>query len=791
MQVKKLKIVRSVMLATASGLAMPVLPAGAAAQTQQQSMPQANTEVTPQSTDDGAAKEIIVTARKRSESLSDVPISITALDNRELVRQGSRSIADIGRTTPGLVVVPSPFGSGGTPLIRGVSSFAGAATVGIYLDDVPLQFRPTPFAANPDPFLFDIDQVEVLRGPQGTLYGASSMGGTIRYVSRGPSFTEFTGQGRAEVASVDGGDMNYEIAGAIGGPIVEDVLAFRVSAAYRREGGFIERRSRTTNQIIEENIDDSEVFSVNATLAWRPTENLEIKPSLLYQRVETDDFPLFMPALLGLSQFNTSEQPATDYFYVPSLTVNYDFGSASLTSITSFMKKRSEGLTDYSTLQANFIIGADFLPGFEDLPSTSRATLDQKHVTQEIRLASTSDGPLSWIVGAFYRRTDDTFNQFVRDEAIDLLFIELTGVDTETLLGIPVLPNQGVFQGATRTIDEQYAAFGDLTYAITPQLKASVGVRISRSSVDFDRTTQGPLNGGVQTIQGTQSDTPITPKFGLSYQFDDGPLLYATAERGFRPGDVNAPVPADRCAADLAAFGGIVPENFDSDALWSYEVGAKADLFQRKLAVNLAVYQLDWTDIQQEIALPNCGFAFVDNLGTARSRGFEFEMQARPFEWLTLGARIGYVDAQLTSDILAPPNADTGEQGVISISGDPLVGIPDWTAALNGEISYPVSDRLEFYLRGDYQYIGSSVRTQPPGRLGHNPLVFMADSYDRSSLRAGLTTDTGLDLALFVDNLTNNQPVLLSTNGLSPITGTLRQSTLRPRTIGLQVSRQF
>jgi outer membrane receptor protein involved in Fe transport len=455
------------------------------------------------------------------------------------------------------------------------------------------------------------------------------------------------------------------------------------------------------------------------------------------------------------------------------------------------MKKRSEALTDYSTLPANLIIGADFLPGFEDLPSTSRATFDQTGITQEIRLASTADSPLTWIAGAFYRRTKDTFNQFVRDEAIDLLFIELTGVDTETVLGIPVLPNQGVFQGATRTIDEQYAAFADLTYAITPRLKATAGVRISRSSVDFDRLTQGPLNGGVQSIEGKQSDTPITPKFGLSYEFDQGTLLYATAQRGFRPGDVNPPVPADRCAADLAAFGGTVPENFDSDALWSYEVGAKANLFQRKLAVNLAVYQIDWTDIQQEIALPNCGFAFSDNLGTARSRGFEFEAQARPFEWLTLGARIGYVDAQLTSDILAPPNPNTGEQGVVSISGDPLVGIPDWTAALNGEFAFPISDSLDFYLRADYQYIGSSVRTQPAGRIGHNPLVFEADSYDRASLRAGVTTDSGWEMALFVDNLTNNQPVLLSTNGLSPITGTLRQSTLRPRTIGFNVARQF
>ena len=735
--------------------------------------------------------DVIVTAQKRSESLLDVPISITALSEEELIRQGAQSIDDVARITPGLTMVPSARGYSGTPIIRGIASLTAAPTVGIYINDTPVQTQPSIFAGNPSPFLFDIDRVEVLRGPQGTLYGSSSMGGTIRYVTKTPSYTDYSGRIFGEVADTDGADLSYQLAGAMGGPIVKDKLAARVSASYRQDGGLIERVDRVTGDVVDSNIDSVDTFASNLALSWQATENLEIRPALFFQTVERDDMPNFQPSIGEYKQFNTSPQPGHDRFYIPSLTMELDLDGMSLTSVSSLLRKTEKQTIDYSNLVPNFLFGVDFFPGFEQYFATSVSHVEQNEESQEIRLASDDDGRLSWIVGGFYRKSDNHFTQFVEDGSFEPLLLALTGYNVQQVTGIPLLPGSGVYAGNTNTVFKEYAVFGEGTYAITPALKATLGMRVSRSSIDLDRYTEGPLNGGVQSFDGSQEDTPVTPKASISYESKDGSLFYATAQRGYRAGGVNAPVPASNCAADLAVYGGTPPGDFDSDSLWSYETGAKGQFLNRKLAVNASAYWIDWENIQQPISLPNCGFGFTDNLGSARSRGFELEAQAIPLEGLTIGARVGYTDAELTETVLAPADPITGIQAVIAGKGDPIVGVPEWSVSFSGEYIFRLRNGMDAYVRGNYQWLDSYYRTQPPGRVGHMPLLYEADSYEYASLRFGLMMDGGWDVSAFVNNLTDDDTYIGASTGSSPATGRLLVSTQRPRTIGLSVGRAF
>ncbi|MEI9850565.1 MAG: TonB-dependent receptor [Sphingomonas sp.] len=745
-----------------------------------------------QSAPDEGEDDIVVTAQKREERLADVPISITALGQTEMEHAGTRNLQDIARSVPGLTLLPGARGFNGAPVIRGIVPSGGAPTVGIYIDDVPVTAKPSNFAGNVDPRLFDIQRVEVLRGPQGTLYGASAMGGTIRYLTTPPAFSDYSGRARTELSTTDGGGTSYELAGAAGGPIVSDVLAVRVSGLFRHDGGFVERVDRASGGVLASDIDQADTLTLRAAATWRAAAGIEVEPAIFYQKVDRSDLPQTMAKLPGTSQYNTSAQPGTMRLALPSLTLRYDFGWATVTSVTSTLDKREAQDLDYSTLQTNAFAGADFVPGFEGYRSTSRSAVDQTDFSQEVRLASSGDGPLSWIVGGFYRSTEDHFTQFVEDTgAAPLLFALTGGLSFQQAVGLPLLPGSGVYAGDTRGTESELAGFGEVGYLVLPGLKATAGVRVSRVELDFERTTQGPLNGGTQHVAGTRRDSPVTPKFGLSYQASQDLMAYATAQRGFRAGGVNPPVPLARCAADLAAMGGVPADGYAPDSLWSYEAGVKLQAFGHRLTTNAAVYQIDWTDIQQPVGLPGCGFGYTDNLGKARSRGFEFEAVARPVDGLSLTGRVGHTDATLAEDLLAPPNPTTGARAVISRVGDKVVGIPGWTVSLSGEYRAPVGAAAELYIRGDYQWIGAVTRSQPAGRVGYNAAIFQGDAYDNASARVGLELDSGWELSAFVDNLLDEQPVIGVSTALSPATRTLRTTTLRPRTLGLALSRDF
>ncbi|MCI4643607.1 MAG: TonB-dependent receptor plug domain-containing protein, partial [Hyphomonadaceae bacterium] len=276
---------------------------------------------------------VVVTSQKRAQNIQDVAVAVSAVTDSVLDDAGAKNLADYARLVPGLVVTPSQFNGGGTPLLRGIASSAGEATVGYYLDDSPIQVRTTLFSSSADLKLFDMSRIEVLRGPQGTLYGSGSMGGTIRLITAQPSLSSTSGKLRAEVSSIDGGSMNYEFGAAAGGPLVEDTLGYRASAFYRRDGGWVDQVSRTSSAVLDEDINETESLALKGALLYQPIEQLEIIPSIFYQSAEGDDQAQYQSNLLGYKVQTTSPQPVEDDFMLAALTMNYDLGPATLTSI--------------------------------------------------------------------------------------------------------------------------------------------------------------------------------------------------------------------------------------------------------------------------------------------------------------------------------------------------------------------------------------------------------------------------------------------------------------------------
>lgn len=763
---------------------------------------QTSSEAEDAATRDAGPGEIVVTAQRRSERLQDVPIAVSALGGDALQQQGARDIQDIARSVPGLVFTPGAFGKGGSPVIRGVASQVGAATVGLYIDDTPVQVRPGQFSGNPSPQLFDIDRVEVLRGPQGTLFGASSMGGTIRYIMKQPSFSEFSGNVRAEVATQSDGAPNYEVGAAFGGPLSE-TIAFRASAFHRRDGGYVDRIDRTTGNVAEPGVNSIDTTALRLAVEFRPAEGLRIQPSIFYQKSTRDDLAFFNPALEGIRQDFVTPQTGRDRFVMPSLMTEYEFGRVTLTSVTSYFDRRDAQRSDYSFLIPNLVFvplsgGAvgEVLPGFENYIAYGDNPVSQKVFTQEVRLASDESGPFRWIVGGFYRHSKEATDQRIVDQTFDPAAQALFGLTANQVLGMigapPLLPGDVIFQSDSTTTEKQLAVFGEASYEILPALTLTAGVRISKSELSLEQNNDGPFAGGAVTITGKQKSTPITPKLSLSYKANSDFLLYASAQRGFRVGGVNQAVPSNLCAADIDALGGNAPETtYGSDSLWNYEAGVKSQFADRRITFNAAAYRINWKNIQQNLTLPGCGFAYTDNLGSAQINGVEIEAGARPFEGLSINASVAYTDATFDGDVFSAPNPVTGDPTVLALDGDRLPEVPRWTYSVSAEYRAPLDDMFDFYVRGDHQFVGDRFRTLPAGRAGYTPAVYEAADYNVTNVRAGLSSTDGMEVSLFVTNLFDKRPLIAAATRFSPAVQTVRGTTLAPRTIGVTIGTDF
>jgi outer membrane receptor protein involved in Fe transport len=369
--------------------------------------------------------------------------------------------------------------------------------------------------------------------------------------------------------------------------------------------------------------------------------------------------------------------------------------------------------------------------------------------------------------------------------------------EPESLIPGPLLPGAVVFSGVYHQTQKETAAFGELSYEIARGLKLTGGARVSRSELDFSQVNRGPLAGPVPVaIEGQAKSTPFTPKAALSYNLSEGSMIYASASKGFRVGGVNDPIPQEACAADLEqTTGGQTPRpTFDPDTTWQYEIGYKGSLLDSRLAVDASAYHIKWSNIQNGISLPGCGFGFSTNFGSAKSDGAELELVAHVAKGLRIRLNGSYTDAQLTSDVLGPvavSGPDAGQQLVYGLSGDPMPNVPQWTASAGVEYRFFPMANAAMYIRGDYQYVDSAPRGPGVGKVGYNPLTdFPRAAYNYGSARVGIVVGE-LDVSLFANNIANARPVFAFTNSLAPGQSRFVESSLAPRVFGLSAEWRF
>ncbi len=781
-------------------------------------------------------QEVIVTATRIAETLNSVPLAITAQTQRDLDERGVRTVADlqdivptfqINQLTPSLAHVS----------IRGIANTgAGAATTGFYLDDTPLTKRNAAGVASgsgngiPLPALYDLERVEVLRGPQGTLYGGSSEGGTVRYITPLPSLDRYTGNSRLEVTTTASGEPGYEAGIALGGPVIEDRLGFRVSGFARHTGGFIDIIDRYSGQVRHEDVNSGDLGMFRGSLLWAPAASFRATVSGYFSqerwRTAVSDYspsmssPIVEPALCFNTTGITQQAPVNNplpvacgspgvtfsrpgYTYGPypdlgttesllpsfypsatdigiaSLTLDYDFAAFSIKSITSYLADdtemtRVDGSSQVRDRFPQATYGSVFIPrglgiwgGLPEEYTGGRFLADnaRRVITQEVRLASAGDGPLSWVAGVFYSNTKN--NQRYDNIYLDLEAVAqgLYGISAAQRYGVPAYLVDGMpigFDHKDQTLDDiEYAVFGQANWQMTEQIKLIAGLRISRVEFDYTENHWGPASGfNIPTVAnggsnaGSVNESPLAPKLGIEYDFSPTDLVYATAAKGFRAGGVNTSLPETICGPALDVYGlnaNDVPPTYDADTVWSYELGGKFRLLDERMQLNVAVFRIDWKDAQINVNPGyGCNIPFVANAGEARSTGIEVEAQARLGWTLSANASFSYLDVEYVEDAI------TLERPGFS----PLITAFRGQKLATSPVSMQIGLRSDFQLgtldafaRADWRFAAGYEDTavQTFGLSTYAPDTVIPDT-SRVNLRFGVSSGD-IDFIIFANNL--------------------------------------
>jgi iron complex outermembrane recepter protein len=769
--------------------------------------------------DDTAIGEVVVTATRREETISKVPISLSVLTQESMDVKGVKDINDVARLTPGVTVDASQTNA---ISIRGISSSGGSGTTGIYIDDVPIQVRDLGFNSD-DALLkiFDLDRVEVLRGPQGTLFGAGSEGGTVRYITTQPSLTKSSIYAKAETSYTEGGSMSYEAGIAGGMPIIDGVLGVRASAWFRRDGGWIDRVDPNTLQVVDSNANHDETTALRVAMRWQPSDAITVTPSVFYQNRARHDVTIYWPNLSDPSSDRfVSENPQSrgepDKFYLPSVNVQADFGQVQLIATTSYFHRdelsgydgtlynlgyyQTLGIdpTAFPLLDGN---GIHLPPGLEDYRSPATVTNQQRNFSQEIRLQSTDPtARLNWTVGGFYSLNRQFSLEEIHDPMADAFFGQLLDDTISDFFGgqfnpdgSSYLPMGDSYFNRLVSHDRQLAGFGEVNFKLTDALTLTAGVRVSHVTTAVQSLSDGPQNSGPRPGGSESSETPVTPKAGLQWQIDPYNMVYFTYAKGFRPGGGNPTIPYDQtyanadigCTGDFINFGiPHAPESYKSDSVQSFEVGAKNNIDNR-IRLASSIYFIKWNNIQGNVVPPICQIQWTDNLGNAISKGFDVQADIQVTKDLTVNATYGYTDARYTKDAF-PSGAVVGPDVLpLVLKGDAIGGpngigtgfsIPPWSATLGAEYKFAVLEH-EAFLRVDYEYIAgdkwthASLEGTPAQTLADGtviPEVKRTSTYDPTSFpqsrqsfaSARLGADLGgWNVSLFVDNLTDSHTI--------------------------------
>ena len=714
--------------------------------------------------------DVVVTATRQVDTVNRVPMSINAITQDNLTAEGIKSIVDLVQYVPGLQVQNQVAGKANFT-IRGIGANTGAATTGVYLDDTALTRRSNSGVnqnnGSPLPVVYDLDRVEVLKGPQGTLYGGSSEGGTIRMITRAPSLTTFSGTGRAEVSDFTGhGSIGYELDAAVGGPIVKDKLGVRFSITDRHTGGFIDLvNPYNKGALVKADADQNDNFAGRIAVRWAVDPKTTVTFSSYYSHFQSVGGPaaaltplpagttfttpavcnsVIRPATVAAGQpWNPAAvacpanavpgqivnniymrpsqtygpfdylngnntilppdgrlNPAHSKANINALTIDRAFEYFNVKSVTSYVWDSTSGnVPDNSAL--NNVQTTNQNPGKTNFPLFSLvqnyagrflSSNRTREIEEELRISS-PDSPsrLNWVAGLYFSHTITHihYNIVGNYNPVDQA---LYGISQATKYGLPDDPNNILSTLDALSRETELAGFGEANFFLTPQLKLTAGLRKSQEDLNFTQSLFGIVPNNLPVASGKNSSSPITPKFGVEYQFSNNNFVYANATQGFRPGGVNTQLNPALCTTGLALLGmtiADVPQTYAQDSVWSYEVGSKTRLLDNRLQLNVAAYRIDWSNVQTAIAAQGCGQNWTVNGGTARSQGAELQAQFRPFAPLTLSLDVGYDDARYTAPVVGPKPISGAAASIFFNKGDTL-GVPAWQISTAAQYNFEV-----------------------------------------------------------------------------------------------------
>ena len=734
-------------------------------------------------------QEIVVTAQKRASTAQDTPISLTAVTGADIQDRGLTDLSNLVQAVPGVSIRTS--GPGMAELeMRGVASVGGnSPTVGFYFDETPLT---APSATNEgkiviSPALYDLERVEVLRGPQGTLYGSGSMGGTIKLVPNPPNPNAFDASGETTFADTDHGGFDYAQNAMVNLPFGDGLGAVRIVGSYSHDAGWIDRiviapgafPPPTNGFTVRGNVqaapvaadyhdvNDVDRATVRVAVLIKPVDGLTITPSMFYQRTNSGGLPYI------------DSDPGTDAHYQPfdiaeryhddfmlwSLNLRYQTQTFEVSSTTSYWQRHEPliqdtseswetglGLTGFTAAQGG--IGAAYAD--EENPTWQ--------TTEELRLQSVGDSRLKWLIGYFYSDFYSAWN---------IVFPSTNGA--------AIFGDNNLFSYFSPMPILQQSEFGEITYNVTDPFAVTLGVRHYHYSAPVSLDQFGSLTATVVTST-SEKDQGFLPKATLSYNFDKDLMLYATAAKGFRPGGGTGPVPTSgplSCETQLMQeYGSSAfvpgPISFNSDHVWSYELGEKLRTAEGRVTINGSVYYTSWIGVQQVNALSSCGYVYTANAGDAQVKGGELEIQALATPELIVSANASYADAALVSSTLI--NAGFN-------AGTPIQDVPKWTYSASIAYRHPLTNGLTFTMRADNTYVGSrtdetfSINTLPP--------------YDLTNVRVGVEGGRW-SAVLFVNNLADKRALLNNiTQDAVNLATYNRVAVSQPRTVGLDFNYRF
>jgi outer membrane receptor protein involved in Fe transport len=713
---------------------------------------------------DATENEIIVTAEKRPQLLIDVPQSVSVVSGANLEAQHATNFQDYLKLVPGLQLNQSSPGEGRL-VVRGVNTGGVASTVSVYVDETP--FGSSTGLVNGavlagDFDTFDLNRIEVLRGPQGTLYGASSLGGVLRFVTNAPSTSAFEFRGRAGLESVSDGGIGYNANAAINVPL-SSTLAFRASGSYRNDAGFIDSIG-TGGSDRAKNINGDRVYGGRASLLFKPSAAVSIRLTAIAQNVDVDEAtlieadPVTLQPLHGLSESQFVPQFSNLHYRLYNGTGTFDLGFGKLTTSTSFSKQDQTTRSDLTVAFSGLLTAAFGLPANEFIePQQTNLT----KFTEEARLSGETRFA-DWLVGGFYTHEKGLIGQ-------DLIAVQ---PGTLTPLTLPAFLAPTLGHVDLNSTYREIAGFANATVHFTPAFDLQFGGRYSKNDQSADQATLGALAGGTTDTRNNSSEHVFTYSAAPKFKLNSNTTLYARVAKGFRPGGPNVIAPNAPPQ---------VPRTYRSDSVVSWEAGLKTESADHRFSLDVSAFHINWKDIQLFTTVVANGVPFGVNINGsgAKSDGAELTATARPIPGLDLSLNGAYTNARLTNDTPAT---------VGGLRGDQLPFTPKFSASANADYHWQISSDVRVHIGGSLRHL--SGQTGPydlafvtaHGRQRHIP------AYDVVDLNVGVSFGH-FDLEAYVKNLGNSRGITSVAGTATPIFpgGAVGTGIIRPRTIGLSL----